>query len=168
MYPDSFSLRGKEYEIYEFEKPMYQNYIVFQMIGVKKEKNFTVLLMPDDYQIEIGNTESELILSDISVSKEHGSIRYDTSINEIVIQDNDSKYGTFILIQQPILLKIHNPLYVLNVLSLIKISITKESSFKLKMQSLFNCLIKTKSSLPKGKEQYLYENVKESMPSEIS
>ena len=58
------------------------------MLGVKKEKNFTVLLMPDDYQIEIGNKDTELILSDISVSKDHGSIRYDTSINEIVIQDN--------------------------------------------------------------------------------
>lgn len=48
------------------------------MIGVKKEKNFTVIILPDDYQIEIGNCDNEITLADVSVNKQHATIQYNT------------------------------------------------------------------------------------------
>jgi len=71
---------------------------VFQFIGVKKEKNFTVLTLPDNYKVEIGNESTELNFKDDSIDKDHGSIRYDTSLDEIIILDHQSKHGTFVLI----------------------------------------------------------------------
>ena len=71
---------------------------MFQLIGLKKEKNFTVLILPDNYKVEIGSESTELKLADDSINKDHGSICYDTSLDEIIIIDNQSKHGTFVLI----------------------------------------------------------------------
>jgi hypothetical protein len=68
------------------------------MLGIKKEKNFTILNLPDNYTIEIGQSTQELNLNDESIDMSHGSICYDTSLDEIIVKDNNSKHGTQILI----------------------------------------------------------------------
>ena len=62
------------------------NYIIYQMIGVKYEKNFTVITLPDNYCVSIGSAcDSEISLIDPSVSPYHGNIRYDTMLDEVII-----------------------------------------------------------------------------------
>jgi|TARA_B110000285_G_scaffold229224_2_gene293598 hypothetical protein len=57
-------------------------------------KNFTVLKMPENYTIEVGRSDTELNIPDMSVDKNHAFIKYDTDLGEIVYSDNDSKYGS--------------------------------------------------------------------------
>ena len=57
-------------------------------------KNFTIAQLPDDYSVEIGRNDSELNIPDISVNKIHGYLKYDTSIDEVIYTDNNSKYGS--------------------------------------------------------------------------
>ena len=61
-------------------------------------KNFSVIKIPDNYQIEIGRNNTELNVPDVSISKKQGSIRFDMAINEFILEDKGSKYGTHILI----------------------------------------------------------------------
>ena len=81
---------GKEFKLYEFPRPIDQNYIVCQYLCFRQFKNFTILILPDNYKVEIGNESAEFILKDISVKANHGSISYDTELNEIIIKDNKS------------------------------------------------------------------------------
>ena len=49
--------------------------MVFQIIGCKIEKNFSVVILPDDYELEIGFL-GEVIFNDESIVDSHGSITY--------------------------------------------------------------------------------------------
>lgn len=50
--------------------------------------------MPENYTIEVGRSDTELNVPDMSVDKNHGFMKYDTEIGEVVYSDNDSKYGS--------------------------------------------------------------------------
>jgi hypothetical protein len=80
-----------------FPKPIDYNYIVFQTLHAKPNKNFVVLTLPDDYKVGVGLGE-ELQIKDKSVKANHGSICYDTELDEVVLRDNISKSGTYVLI----------------------------------------------------------------------
>lgn len=54
--------------------------------------------MPDNYAIEVGRNDTELNIPDMSVDKNHGLLKYDSELGEIVYKDNDSKYGSLLLI----------------------------------------------------------------------
>ena len=51
-------------------------------------KNFTVIKIPDDYSLEIGRQNAEVNIPDMSVSEEHGHLKYDSDLDEIVYFDN--------------------------------------------------------------------------------
>jgi len=55
---------------------------------------------PGNYSIEIGKANVEINIPDISISETHGFLKHDTEINEIVYEDNQSRYGTSLLIQR--------------------------------------------------------------------
>lgn len=61
-------------------------------------KNFSVIKIPDNYVIEVGRSNSELNIPDVSVSKKQATLKYDLSINELILTDVNSKYGTHLLI----------------------------------------------------------------------
>jgi hypothetical protein len=92
-------VNGREEQIYVFKKPLNQNFIVYQVLGNENKKNFTVVILPIDYEIEIGRSGTEMIFNENTVtSKQHAFIKYDSEIQDITLYDNLSKFGTFKLI----------------------------------------------------------------------
>lgn len=121
MYPDMVEVKGKLHQIFEFKKPKNSNYIVIEVLGMPVGKNFSVVKIPDNYIIEVGRSNAELSIPDVSVSKKQATLKYDLSINELVLTDFNSKYGTHILVQRPIELQLNQPMFFMNGLSLIQI-----------------------------------------------
>ena len=66
-------------------------------------KNLKVIKVKEDFTLSIGrDEESDVRINDSSVSFKHATIRFDYSISEFVLQDDFSKYGTLLLIRDPI------------------------------------------------------------------
>lgn len=63
------SVNGKQMAIFDFEKPKNSNFIVFEVLGMPVGKNFSVVTIPDDYELEIGRSHAEMCIPDVSVSK---------------------------------------------------------------------------------------------------
>ena len=111
---------GRMHPIFNFERPEDQNYIIIEVLGMPAGKNFSVVRIPDGYILEIGRSSSEMNIPDVSVSKKQATIRFDSLLGELVIQDLNSKYGTHIMIQRPIALRKKKPVYISNGLSIIR------------------------------------------------
>jgi len=47
------------------------------------------------------------VSDDISVSRHHATISYDSDRNQFVLQDNKSKFGTLVLIKKSLLVRPH-------------------------------------------------------------
>ena len=56
-------------------------------MGMPSGKNFQVVKIPYNYSLELGRANSEINIPDASVSKKHGTLRYDTTVGELVFQD---------------------------------------------------------------------------------
>ena len=128
------------FPIFSFDKPKKHNYIIIEVLGMPAGKNFSVIKIPDDYNLEIGRSGSEMNVPDVSVSKKQATLRYDVTIGELVLQDLESKYGTHIMIQRPIPLRKSKPIYIVNGLSLIKCELKKDSL------NLCSCILSDSSS----------------------
>ena len=89
---------GKLFPIFDFKKPKNSNYIIIEVMGMPAGKNFSVVKIPDNYQLEVGRSNSELNIPDVSVSKKQATITFDLSVGDLVLQDSDSKFGTHILV----------------------------------------------------------------------
>ena len=101
-YPDFIRHKGKLYELLDFQND-YQNYLLIESITMDKNKNkylYVVSLEQSNNVITIGRGhDCQLILGDISISRWHCSLIIDKHSKKITIQDNDSKFGTLILVQ---------------------------------------------------------------------
>jgi hypothetical protein len=53
-------------------------------------KNFFVVTLPENYEIEIGKCSSEISINYKNVDNEHASITYDTFANEVILRDTKS------------------------------------------------------------------------------
>lgn len=60
---------GTLYPIFDFNKPKQSNYIIIEVLGMPSGKNFSVVKIPDDYLLEIGRSNAEMCVPDLSVSK---------------------------------------------------------------------------------------------------
>ena len=97
--PDFIKHNGKLYEILDFNND-FENYITIESLSIDKHKNkyLYVVNLDKTATIKIGRGhESNLLLSDISVSRFHCSMTLDK--NKIYLVDNESKFGTLVLIQ---------------------------------------------------------------------
>ena len=76
------------------------NYIIFDEVTPGKQGNkYRYLVKFDDNIIKIGRgLEMQLILNDISVSRNHCQLKIDENSN-IILEDCNSKFGTLVLIQ---------------------------------------------------------------------
>lgn len=157
-------VNGKLYSIFDFKKPKNQNYIIIEVLGMPVGKNFSVIKIPDNYIIEVGRSNSELNIPDVSVSKKQATLKYDLSINELVLTDVNSKYGTHLLIQRPIELTLNTPMYFLNGLSLIQLTLKR-----VKQNQCLECLPSQKKNKFKYLKDYkgLYNDVKHQMPEDL-
>ena len=155
------SVKGRMFPIFDFAKPKRSDYIVIEVLGMPAGKNFSVVRLPENYSLEIGRSSAEMNIPDVSISKQQSTLKYDSSIGELVIQDMNSKYGTHILIQRPMRMALNEPIYLLNGLSLMKL--TLKNSF---MSGLCRSLC-LKSSSKYVIDQAFYSEVKYKMPHDL-
>ena len=97
--PDFIKHDGKLYEILDFNND-FENYITIESLSIDKHKNkyLYVVNLDKTSKIKIGRGhDSNLLLSDISVSRFHCSITLEK--NKLYLVDNESKFGTLVLIQ---------------------------------------------------------------------
>lgn len=88
---------------------MAKNYIILESLNQLKDNNniksIHVIIL-DDQKITLGRGhESDVRINDISVSRSHACIIFNPLTSKICIRDNRSKFGTLVLIKNPILMK---------------------------------------------------------------
>ena len=130
-FPDYINHNGKIYNI-TFYKPKFKEFIILESIRHDKFKTKFIHILSFDnnkYQISLGRSnDCELSIPELSVSRFHCFIHKDN--NKIFIEDNNSKFGTCILLQNPNLLMIDNsPLRILKGRTYLKLKLLIHSNF---------------------------------------
>ena len=113
--PDYIRHKNKLYKIIEFHTN-YKNYLSFENLTLDKQNNkfIYIINLDKDIKIKIGRGhESNILLSDISVSRVHCFLNIEN--NNVYLEDNNSKYGTLVLIQTSKLNLIENLLLNLQI-----------------------------------------------------
>ena len=99
-FPEIIKHNGKLFDVLNY-KNCYSKYVVLETLIVdsKKNKFLYVINMERNYKkLNIGRgKEAEILLTDVSVSRIHSIISREG--NNIFLEDNNSKFGTLILIQ---------------------------------------------------------------------
>ena len=111
-FPDFIRHNGKLYALLDFNYE-YKNYLILESLTLDKHKNkfLYVISLENNKKIKLGRGhDSDILLSDISVSRIHCVIS--TENKNVYIEDNNSKFGTLILIQSPTIQMVENlPLF---------------------------------------------------------
>ena len=97
--PDYIRHKNNLFKIIEFNTK-FKNYISFENLTLDKQKyKFIYIINLDkDKKIKIGRGhESNVLFNDISISRVHCSINVEDE--HVFLEDNNSKYGTLVLIQ---------------------------------------------------------------------
>lgn len=98
-FPDYIKIKDKLFNI-SFYKPKFQEFIVFELMKADKYKNKYIYIISLDNRrcINIGrSSECELSIPELSISRFHAIIHKNQG--ELFIEDNKSKFGTLILVQ---------------------------------------------------------------------
>ncbi len=147
--PDYIRHNSKLYCILDHSD--YENYISIEYLSIDKRKNRFLYIgnLENKKEIKIGRGHnSDIIFNDVSVSRLHCKLL--NTFNGIYIEDNNSKFGTLILIQTPILhLNESLPLYMQVGRTFMHIKIKRPFS-------LFGCC-----NILDEKNEYFYHNQNE-------
>ena len=113
-FPDLIIKNARKYNISEF-KPDYENYFIFESLTLDKNRNkynYIVALNENEDTIYLGrDRECSVLFSDISVSRAH--CIFSIEKNNIYLNDNDSTFGTLVLMQTDSINLIENlPLFI--------------------------------------------------------
>ena len=110
-YPFKFKLNGieKPFELIDLQKPKDEDYIILESLNQMKEncniKSIHVIQLTGD-ELTIGRGhESDVRINDISVSRKHAILKYNSEEGTLLLRDLKSKFGTLILIKKPLLIK---------------------------------------------------------------
>jgi len=129
-FPDLVTHNGKLYSLLDFSEE-FKNYLILESLTLDKENNkfLYIISLDNNMEIKVGRGQvCDILLSDVSVSRVHCLLTIEGK--NIYIQDNDSKFGTLVLIQSPnIRLTEDLPLYVQTGRTFFSILATKESKF---------------------------------------
>ena len=110
--PDLINHKGKYHYLLDFSDD-FQRYLILETLTLDEDGNkFIYVISLLNKRIKIGRgILSDILLSDVSVSRIHCMI--DVEGDNVFIEDNDSKFGTLILIQTPIIKMTENlPLFI--------------------------------------------------------
>ena len=124
-FPDYINHKGKIYNI-SFFKPKFKQFLILESIRADKFKTKFIHILSFDNnrnQISLGRSnDCELSIPELSVSRLHCFIhKYN---NQLYIEDNSSKFGTCILIQNPkILITDNSPLRLVKGKTYIKLKL---------------------------------------------
>jgi hypothetical protein len=102
LLPDFIKYKDKLYEIWEF-KPKFKSYMTFESIVSDKYNNRTLFIvnLESKQNIRIGRGhDSDIRVTDISVSRFHSIIKRNRD-GSFTVEDNNSKFGTLVLLQNP-------------------------------------------------------------------
>ena len=97
--PDYVRHKNKLYKVIEFNTN-FKNYLSFENLTLDKQKNkfIYVINLDKEKKIKMGRGhDANILLSDISVSRVHCFLNIDN--NNVFLEDNNSKYGTLVLVQ---------------------------------------------------------------------
>lgn len=101
-FPDFIRHKGKLYEILDFYND-FNSFLIFECITQDKSQSkyiYVVNLDIPNNRINIGRGHnSNVLLNDISVSRLHCFLNINKGTKKIMISDNNSKFGTLILVQ---------------------------------------------------------------------
>ena len=101
-FPDFIRHKGKLYDILDFYSD-FNSFLIFECLFIDKTQNkyiYVVNLENPNNRINIGRGHSSnVLLNDISVSRLHCFLKIDKNAKKIFISDNNSKFGTLILVQ---------------------------------------------------------------------
>ena len=101
-YSDYIRHKGKLYEILDLHTNVpFHSYMILESLTLDKHDNkFFYIVSLDKPKIKIGRAhESDLILSDLSVSRHHCSLSIDNKSRRVFLHDDNSRCGTLLLIQ---------------------------------------------------------------------
>ena len=111
-YPYTFLLEGKRWFLVDLNRPEDQDtpYIILESLSSEKNSSRTihvVIINSDQNSFSLGRGhDSELRINDISVSRKHASLEYKDG--KFVLSDLKSKFGTLMLISEPVQLSEQN------------------------------------------------------------
>ena len=112
-YPDYIKHEGILLPLLDFGEE-YESYLTLESLTLDKQKNkfIYVISLEKERKINVGRGhESNVILSDISVSRVHCYMVVENK--KVFLEDNKSKFGTLILVQTPSLIISDNlPLHI--------------------------------------------------------
>jgi hypothetical protein len=109
-YPYIFKSNGRKYRLVDVEIPEERNFLWLESLTFEKNSSRMVhIVMPDQIRkvFKLGRGhESDVRVSDISVSRCHAILKYDSSNHSYYLEDNLSKFGTLVLAKKAIELDI--------------------------------------------------------------
>ena len=110
-YPYVFKSNGNRFRLVDVDIPKEKNFLWLESLTFEKNSSRMVhVVMPDkDHnQFKMGRGhESELRVSDISVSRCHAILKYDAEgTQNYFLEDNLSKFGTLVLSEHPLELEV--------------------------------------------------------------
>jgi pSer/pThr/pTyr-binding forkhead associated (FHA) protein len=92
--------RNKKIEIFKLQRPLDGHYIVLEVLGMPNGKTFQVIRLTDRQSLKVGRGhDSDVRVADISVSRCHSLLRFDSVNNQVILSDYHSKFGTLLLIK---------------------------------------------------------------------
>ena len=101
-FPDHIYHKGKKYKILDFYDD-FHNCLILESLTMDKMKNkylYIINLDIPNNRICIGRGhDSNVIFNDISVSRIHSYLNINKKTKKVFISDNNSKFGTLILVQ---------------------------------------------------------------------
>ena len=112
-FPDYIEHKGKLYEILDFQSE-FEYYLTIESLTIDKNgyRFIYVISLNQNKKLKIGRSnDADIIFGDISVSRIHCILTIGNK--NIYLEDNNSKFGTLILVQTPMIKLVKNlPLYI--------------------------------------------------------
>lgn len=99
--PYTLKLGPQEYDIIDIKKPTNLPYIILEKIENGRENKGLFLVKGTDQEVRLGRGHThQILVSDISVSRNHSSIHYKDG--KFLLFDNNSKFGTLVQVENPV------------------------------------------------------------------
>ena len=144
------------YEIWNFNDDIpFKNYIIFQInrkINISYDNNnneintIYIINLIKNKNISIGRSVyCDIIIKNLSISRIHCNLKLDASDNKIYINDNNSKYGTVVLLQSDFMEIYEEPLFLQFDKFLISLNVNKKKNNN-KKRNKFCCFNENKNN----------------------
>ncbi len=147
VFPEKIEAKkGKSIDLITFEKPT-TDCIVLESVTSQNIKIIHVVDMSHRDSIKVGRGhESEVRITDISVSRGHASI-HKTRLGEFYVEDNNSKFGTLVLIRKPYMLDNNGTTYIQAGRTVLEVVVKEPLNY---CASLCECFINRNKRVAKG------------------